>query len=737
MADPDRRKRIAILGGGVGAMAAAFELTEDPHWRDKYEITVYQLGWRLGGKGASGRNQRLNDRIEEHGLHLWFGYYENAFNMIQRVYKALDRPPGAPLATWEEAFHKHSLFVIGEFRDSSWSQWALSPPEFDGQNPGDGDIPPLWELLDRLLAFLHHHFETLSTPEVHAAVTGKAEHPSWLASLLSGLEADAERTATGVAGLSAARGLAQTFKADNAAATPEALKGLVDGVEHFFTTVWAAVEGAVHGAVEAVVRDFPTLYQLVSVMELGFYALKGMIADDVPRYGFDPLDAMDLREWLASHGAGPLALDCDLLRAAYESIFAYQHGSYALPNLAAGTALRGILRLCFTYKGAFAWKMQAGMGDTIFAPFHLVLRDRGVRFEYFSKVKALVPSQDGTRIDKIVIGRQATVLGDTYDPLYGVKDLPCWPAEPLYDQLKEGAAIKASFEKTGLDLESYWSDWPDVGEETLVDGEQFDEVVLGISRGLLPMICKGLIDQKPAWADMITHVRTVQTQACQVWSNADVVSLGWPAPPPGQEPTRPVFGGFAQPHNTIADMSHLIGRENWPADNPPKAIFYFCGPLTDPPDIPDRSEAAFALRSAENVDVRAAQWIRTDMPFLYPKSLATGYPGAFPDSFDFSILYTPGPPPPPSADSTALGTQFSRANVNPTERYVVSLKGSTQYRLKASASGYDNLTLAGDWTRTGLNYGCVEAAVMSGMEASRAICGRPTIIFGENYPLAC
>ena len=48
------KKKIAVLGGGVGSMTAAFEITESPGWEEKYDITVYQLGWRLGGKGAKG-----------------------------------------------------------------------------------------------------------------------------------------------------------------------------------------------------------------------------------------------------------------------------------------------------------------------------------------------------------------------------------------------------------------------------------------------------------------------------------------------------------------------------------------------------------------------------------------------------------------------------------------------------------------------------------------------------------
>ena len=32
----------------------------------------------------------------------------------------------------------------------------------------------------------------------------------------------------------------------------------------------------------------------------------------------------------------------------------------------------------FTYRGALFWKMRAGMGDVVFAPFYEVLKRRGV-----------------------------------------------------------------------------------------------------------------------------------------------------------------------------------------------------------------------------------------------------------------------------------------------------------------------------------------------------------------------
>ena len=57
--------------------------------------------------------------------------------------------------------------------------------------------------------------------------------------------------------------------------------------------------------------------------------------------------------------------------------------------------------------------------------------------------------------------------------------------------------------------------------------------------------------------------------------------------------------------------------------------------------------------------------------------------------------------------------------------------GKLKYRLKPGESGFTNLFLAGDWTANGLNVGAVESAALSGMEAARAICGKPHIIPGE------
>ena len=127
-------------------MAAAMELSR-PGWQQRYEsITLYQLGWRLGGKGASGRG--AHERIEEHGLHIWLGFYDNAFRLLRECYDELARDASIPIRSIEDAFERASLFIVQEPRGSGWVPWFAEFPESDempGVNPTHP--PSLWELM--------------------------------------------------------------------------------------------------------------------------------------------------------------------------------------------------------------------------------------------------------------------------------------------------------------------------------------------------------------------------------------------------------------------------------------------------------------------------------------------------------------------------------------------------------------------------------------------------------------
>jgi uncharacterized protein with NAD-binding domain and iron-sulfur cluster len=82
-----------------------------------------------------------------------------------------------------------------------------------------------------------------------------------------------------------------------------------------------------------------------------------------------------------------------------------------------------------------------------------------------------------------------------------------------------------------------------------------------------------------------------------------------------------------------------------------------------------------------------------------------------------------------------------RGNFQPSDRYVLSVPGSVKYRLDPGDTGFENLVVAGDWTRCVINAGCVEAATISGMLAAEALLQRlgigeelPVPIIGRNPP---
>ena len=63
-AAPAGKTKVAILGGGPAGLAAAFSLTSTPEQRAKYDVTLYQQGWRVGGK--CGHRESADDG-QKHG----------------------------------------------------------------------------------------------------------------------------------------------------------------------------------------------------------------------------------------------------------------------------------------------------------------------------------------------------------------------------------------------------------------------------------------------------------------------------------------------------------------------------------------------------------------------------------------------------------------------------------------------------------------------------------------------
>src|ERR1700761_1570670 len=109
----------------MAGLAAAWRLTRPGGVGA--DVTVYQRGFRLGGKGASSRG--LHGRIQEHGLHVWPGYYDNAFRLLRDCYDELGRSyhdPDAPIQNFRDAFFPAS--TIGLTTDAG-TPWIATFPE--------------------------------------------------------------------------------------------------------------------------------------------------------------------------------------------------------------------------------------------------------------------------------------------------------------------------------------------------------------------------------------------------------------------------------------------------------------------------------------------------------------------------------------------------------------------------------------------------------------------------------
>jgi uncharacterized protein with NAD-binding domain and iron-sulfur cluster len=239
----------------------------------------------------------------------------------------------------------------------------------------------------------------------------------------------------------------------------------------------------------------------------------------------------------------------------------------------------------------------------------------------------------------------------------------------------------------------------------------------------VPHVARELVERDARWSAMVRHVKTVPTQAMQLWLRASMYAVGWPHPPMN-------LSGFVQPFDTWADMGHLIPEERWGAKV--EAIAYFCSVLPDALPADGEPTQEFLCEQHALVRKNAVRFLDRDVGALWPRAVNER-------GFRWELLAA-------ADDHTATGkrrrgtrrfdTQYWSANVNPSDRYVLSLPGSLEYRLSPLDLCFDNLTIAGDWTATGLDTGCIESAVMSGRLAAHALSHHPPLedIVGYDHP---
>jgi hypothetical protein len=204
---------------------------------------------------------------------------------------------------------------------------------------------------------------------------------------------------------------------------------------------------------------------------------------------------------------------------------------------------------------------------------------------------------------------------------------------------------------------------------------------------------------------MVDRVETTATKAFQLWLNENLTGI------PSER--RVTMTGYVEPFDTWSSMDHLLEHEGWDPNAKPTSLIYFCNTLpTDWP--PDPGDSGYPKRQHEAVREEAIEFMDDNLVEVWPAALDVDSGG-----FRWDTLV---------GTDDAVGTerfdsQYWRANVDPSDRYVLSLPGSERYRLRPDESGFENLYLAGDWTDSGLNAGCVEAATISGLQAANAILG--------------
>ncbi len=658
------------------------------------------------------------------------GHYDNAFLLMRECYRELARDPRhCPIADWTDAFAPAPFVSLTDpTPDGHWRLVSAHFPPFPGL-PGDPftvanprTVPAYLARAARLLYALLRSAQEISD--------GSA--PRWDERARDASEPDAaaprvDALVESVTGLVKAGQLASLTAVIQAVALLEPLCRMLPGFPGRLAEGYLElVSRSARRLLEPLLAGDAESRFLWEIIDLVLASLRGSIRFGLATHprGFEAIDDWDSREWLRLNGASDRALDSTFLRGLYDLAFAYEDGDPTRPGNAAGQGLRGLFRMFLNYRGSLFWKMQAGMGDVVFAPFYEVLRRRGVRFEFFHRLEnvrladeaGLAPGEK-PYVEALEFDVQARIAdGGTYEPLVDVEGLPCWPSAPDWSQLENGARLR----REGRDFESFW-DRRRVAREVLEVSRDFDCVVLGVSVGAIPTVCSEIVARDRRWRDMVENVKTVATQSFQLWMNESMESVGWNGPPA-------TLSGFVTPYDTWADMTHLVPVEG--IRPPPGAIAYFCSVFRTEA-TPERSDREHPLRERERARRNAIEFLNRDIVHLWPKAVHA------PGRFRWELLVDPNASDwVAEADQTRFDTQFWVANVNPSDRYVLSLPGTLRYRISPLDTGYDNLTITGDWTDCGFNFGCVEAAVMSGRLAAHAVSLRPRLedIFGYDHP---
>lgn len=729
--EPLRRKRVVVLGGGPAACAAAFYLARQD---DRYDVSMYTLGWRLGGKCAAGRSTTAAERIEEHGLHAFLGFYNNAIRTIGEVWKEA----GLSIATDEGpvagAFQGKLDVGLMDQRDGHWRYFETGQgrnegvpgfiPLTEGERlPGFGDI--MLGVLDRVRGEIRKMLDLPSFGDKLEQHLEQAEDETLWDRLVQTLE----QIVGNVRETSLVQTLERILDYMQEVAIEEIADGIAKGRALFDGVAWL-----LRLVRSTLVRNFDDedtpsdddAWFQWSNLDVTLTIAIGIIESRASH--LDTLDRHDFREWLLANGMDERNADISTVRYVYDTLFCNaDNAPVRADKLACGVGVRWFLLVAFGFEGYPAYDFRYSCPQTMLSPYYVALDKLGVDIHFFHRVDELQIEGEGEdrRLAGIRLRKQATVKGgsNAYVPFLADGNradppgLPAWPNFPHYDQLQEGERLR----EAGIDLEDAWSGWDGVADVTLQQGEDFDLCVLGIPHGALPPLAKQLTDEHaesfcPEWAEMIAGITVCRTFSFQLWFDRPAGDLY-------SGPQRDLLTGFLPPWPSMGEFTHLVPWEGWPADMTPKFLAYHTGSKEAGTFLDDHpfTEKGWPQQVAADAKEEMIAWLRENYARMYDKAESW-------DDFCASLTA-----PAQLHGEDRLRWQYFTSRIQPSDLYVLSRPGQMQHRLGQAESGVRDLFLCGDWTRTDLNCGCVEAATQSGMLAARVISRQPRYVWHPGF----
>jgi uncharacterized protein with NAD-binding domain and iron-sulfur cluster len=570
-----RKRRVIIVGAGLGGLSAAWHLTRTR--RNDVQVVVYEASWLPGGKAASGRaepepSDGSPHRVEEHGLHMLFGSYRETWHLLRECYRDLLRfdPPSRAFRRIEQAFAAQQRIVFDERNatGASLRHWTFCPAR--QLNPVNDDIG----LISRIPARVVDASRSLSTTS--SRMFGPTARSFEISRQLAETQLLARDTLPMRDWTKKLAPLCVNPRPGSLALSRPRL------------------------AVSQVLALATSARRMGELIDLGFAILdgtrqlaqqctcrqKGRVCDCL-----DSLNNTDLRRWLQDQ-------DWDerndaIVRGFYAGLFA------RAGELAAGVGLRAVLRVFFDYPDALVYRMQSGMGEVVVAPLYRALRKHNVEFHFLKRLTNLEVGGDRVttlHFEKLGDLQPGYVPYKTKQTLHG--ELDYFPSTPP-PEARLPPPRAGELHRMHCRLPT------DHGAPEVIELGREDCVILAIPPKALNRVASAL-KQEGAWEAFLEGATATQSRpiaSAQIWWK----DRGGP----GQRIAGSVAAGHQLPFDVWADMSHVLSYEGVPHDA--IELDYLCGCR------PGDSEAT---QDAELQRVEAAvdEWLAKEGTYMIGRS---------------------------------------------------------------------------------------------------------------------